>query len=396
LTAPPSKTFCILPWIHLYSNPDGNVLPCCVGDWQKPMGNVQNKKIEDVFNNEKFKQMRTNMLTGKRCEECTACYREEDAGNSSFRKHSNEQFDKYINDAVLNTNDDGSIDDFRLRYLDVRWSNICNFKCRSCGGTYSSSWAKEDGKSNAYTFAGGDSNDDLYKQFQKHFDTIEEFYFAGGEPLLTDKHYEILEYLIDHGRTDVKLRYNTNMSVLKYKGKSVLDLWKKFSNVVIGASLDHYGPKAEYIRHGTDWSLVESNLKLIRKEIPHIELHTNTVVSIFNIKTLPEFVQYIVDNNLVNVENYNPNFYNIMNPDYYSFKIIPEEDKADIIKSLEEFASKHGGNIEYGIKSIINGLRSSVYSPELKTKLWVKTKYYDHLRKESVTETFPEIQGWFR
>ena len=392
----PSKTFCILPWIHLYANPDGNVLPCCVGDWQKPMGNVQNKKIEDVFNNEKFKQMRTNMLKGKRCEECTACYRDEDDGNSSFRKHSNEQFEKYINDAVLNTNDDGSIDDFRLRYLDVRWSNICNFKCRSCGGTYSSSWAKEDGKSNVYTFAGGDSNDDLYKQFEPHFDTIEEFYFAGGEPLLTDKHYEILEYLISHGRTDVKLRYNTNMSVLKYKGKSVLDLWKKFGNVVIGASLDHYGSKAEYIRHGTDWSLVESNLKLIRKETPHVELHTNTVVSIFNIKTLPEFVQYIIDNDLVSIENYNPNFYNIMNPDYYSFKMIPEEDKIDIIKSLEEFASKHKGNIEYGIQGVINGLRSSVYSPELKTKLLVKTKYYDHLRNESIAETFPEIQEWFR
>ena len=392
----PSKTFCILPWIHLYANPDGNVLPCCVGDWQKPMGNVQNKKLEDVFNNEKFKQMRTNMLKGKRCEECTACYRDEDAGNSSFRKHSNEQFEKYIDDAVLNTNDDGSMDDFRLRYLDVRWSNICNFKCRSCGGTYSSSWAKEDGKSNAYTFAGGDSNDDLYKQFEPHFDTIEEFYFAGGEPLLTDKHYEILEYLIDHGRTDVKLRYNTNMSVLKYKGKNILDLWKKFSNVVIGASLDHYGSKAEYIRHGTDWSLVESNLKLIRKETPHVELHTNTVVSIFNIKTLPEFVQYIIDNDLVSIENYNPNFYNIMNPDYYSFKIIPEEDKIDIIKSLEEFASKHKGNIEYGIQGVINGLRSSVYSPELKTKLQIKTKYYDHLRKENVEETFPEIQGWFK
>jgi len=395
LTAP-SKTFCILPWIHLYANPDGNVLPCCVGDWQKPMGNVQNKKLEDVFNNEKFKQMRTNMLKGKRCEECTACYRDEDAGNSSFRKHSNEQFEKYIDDAVLNTNDDGSMDDFRLRYLDVRWSNICNFKCRSCGGTYSSSWAKEDGKSNAYTFAGGDSNDDLYKQFEPHFDTIEEFYFAGGEPLLTDKHYEILEYLIDHGRTDVKLRYNTNMSVLKYKGKNILDLWKKFSNVVIGASLDHYGSKAEYIRHGTDWSLVESNLKLIRKETPHVELHTNTVVSIFNIKTLPEFVQYIIDNDLVSIENYNPNFYNIMNPDYYSFKMIPEEDKIDIIKSLEEFASKHKGNIEYGIQGVINGLRSSVYSPELKTKLQIKTKYYDHLRKENVEETFPEIQGWFK
>ncbi len=392
----PSKTFCILPWIHLYANPDGNVLPCCVGDWQKPMGNVQNKKLEDVFNNEKFKQMRTNMLKGKRCIECTACYRDEDAGNSSFRKHSNEQFEKYIDDAVLNTNDDGSMDDFRLRYLDVRWSNICNFKCRSCSGTYSSSWAKEEGRGNVYTFAGGNSNDDLYKQFKPHFDTIEEFYFAGGEPLLTDKHYEILEYLINHDRTDVKLRYNTNMSVLKYKGKSVLDLWKKFSNVMIGASLDHYGSKAEYIRHGTDWPLVESNLKLIRKETPHVELHTNTVVSIFNIKTLPKFIQYIIDNDLVSTKNYNPNFYNIMNPDYYSFKIIPEEDKVDIIKSLEEFATQHGGNIKYGMQGVINGLRTSMYSPELKTKLLVKTKYYDDLRKESVEETFPEIQGWIR
>ena len=37
----PNKTFCILPWIHLYANPDGTVLPCCVGDWQQSMGNVQ-------------------------------------------------------------------------------------------------------------------------------------------------------------------------------------------------------------------------------------------------------------------------------------------------------------------------------------------------------------------
>ena len=89
-----------MPWIHLYANPDGNVLPCCVGDWQKPMGNVQNKKLEDVFNNEKFKQMRKNMLKGKRCIECTACYTDEDPGNSSFRKHSNEQFEKDIDGAV--------------------------------------------------------------------------------------------------------------------------------------------------------------------------------------------------------------------------------------------------------------------------------------------------------
>jgi len=125
-------------------------------------------------------------------------------------------------------------------------------------------------------------------------------------------------------------------------------------------------------------------------------LQTNTVVSIFNIKTLTQFLEYLIDNNLVNLKKYNPNFYNIMNPDYYSFKMIPEEDKIDIIKSLEEFASKHGGNIEYGIKGVVNGLRSSTYSPELKTKLKEKTKYYDELRNENIAETFPEIREWFK
>ena len=96
----PSKTFCILPWIHLYANPDGTVLPCCVGDWQQSMGNVQDGKLETVFNNESFKTMRRNMLAGEKCSQCTACYRDEDAGNSSFRKHSNEQFAKYVEDAV--------------------------------------------------------------------------------------------------------------------------------------------------------------------------------------------------------------------------------------------------------------------------------------------------------
>ena len=72
MTAPASKTFCILPWVHVYANPDGNVLPCCVGDYRLPMGNIQNSTLEQTFNNDKFKTMRKNMLQGKSCKECLA------------------------------------------------------------------------------------------------------------------------------------------------------------------------------------------------------------------------------------------------------------------------------------------------------------------------------------
>lgn len=392
MTALPSKTFCILPWIHIYSNPDGSVLPCCVGDWQKPMDNIQNKTLEEVFNNDRYKEMRVNMLSGKRCAECSACYRDEDDGNSSFRKHVNEQFEKHIPE-VSNTNADGTIDNFKLRYLDIRWSNICNFKCRSCSGTYSSSWAQEEGRKNVYIFAGGQNNDNLYKQFLPHFDTIEEFYFAGGEPLLTDKHYDILEYLIEQGRTDVKLRYNTNLSMLKYKNKNVLDMWKKFTNVYVGASLDHYGARAEYIRHGTDWNIIEKNLKEIRQQAPHVNLQTNTVVSLFNVFTLPEFIQYLIDNNLVDKEKYQPHFYNIMNPDFYGFGMLPDNFKEQVVNKLQQFMSEHNDNMKYAIQNIINGLASSIYDPGLKDKFLTKTEFYDSLRKENFDQTFPELIG---
>ena len=392
----PSKTFCILPWIHIYANPDGTVLPCCVGDYRQSMGNVQGSDINKVFNNDNFKEMRKNMLAGKRCGQCSACYRDEDAGNSSFRKHSNEQFEKHIDDAVKNTNADGTLDSFQLRYLDIRWSNICNFKCRSCGPLYSSSWATEHKQKNVYTFAGGINNDDLYEQFLPHFDTIEEFYFAGGEPLLTDKHYDILEYLIEHNRTDVKLRYNTNMSVLKYKSKNVLELWKKFSNVYIGASLDSWGPRAEYIRHGTEWKTIENNLKKIKDEAPHIHLQTNTVVSILNIKTLTQFIDYMLTNNLVDVKNYNPHFYNIMNPDFLSLSLLTDEERKEVIDTIQEYSITHKGNIEYSLKAVINGLKTIKNDPSLKQLFKKEISYYDILRNENGANTFPELGELFK
>lgn len=390
-----NKTFCILPWIHIYVNPDGSVLPCCVGDHRNPMGNVQDNKIDDIFNNDRFKSMRKKMLSGEKCEECIACYRDEQDGNSSFRKHVNEQFKNYIED-TKNTNIDGSINDYKLRYLDVRWSNICNFKCRSCSATYSSSWAKEDGKENIYIFAGGESNDNLYQQFKPHFDTIEEFYFAGGEPLLMDKHYDILEYLVDQNRTDVRLRYNTNLSSLRYKNKDVLEYWKKFKNVYVGASLDSWSTRAEYIRGGTDWNVIEKNLRLMAKEVPHVNLQTNTVVSLFNVLTIPEFLDYLIENNLVNEKKFKPHFYNIMNPDFYSFKVLPNEFKSLAIEKLQQYITDKNGDIQYGIQGIINGLQSSNYDPLLKEQLQLRTNYYDSLRNQNFLETFPELNKvWF-
>lgn len=372
----------------MYVNADGTVLPCCIADHHEPTGSVQQNTIQEVWNSESYKTIRKNMLEGKDCKECRACYRNEDNGIKSFRQDVNQRFAKHLH-LKDKTNADGSLDVLDLKYFDVRWSNICNFKCRSCSSTYSSSWAKEDNKDKVFIFAGGTDNDKLYQQFEPYFSEIEEFYFAGGEPLLTDKHYDILNYLIANNKTDVKLRYNTNLSNLKYKSQSVIEMWKKFKHVDVYVSLDSWDTRAEYIREGTVWSEVESNILLIKNEAPHVNLQMSTVVSAFNVSTIPEFIEYLKNKNLFLQNNFYPSFYNIMNPECYSFSIFTEEEKNRIIEKLETV--NYSTHINKLINQVISTLKNTEYNKNSRQQFIKQTAYYDNKRNQNFVTTFPEI-----
>ena len=110
-------------------------------------------------------------------------------------------------------------------------------------------------------------NPDFLKEIIEQVPNFKTAYFAGGEPLITEEHYILLEEMIRTGASNtVSLRYNTNLSNFKFKDKDILSLWKHFKKKIdIYASVDHYGERAEYIRHGTNWATVEENLILAKK-----------------------------------------------------------------------------------------------------------------------------------
>jgi radical SAM protein with 4Fe4S-binding SPASM domain len=391
-----SKTFCIYPWIHIYANPDGSVLPCCVADHRKSLGNLRTQTLKEVWNSDGYKNIRRKMIAGEKCEECNGCYQMENSGIKSVRQSKNESYKEFL-DFVNDTNEDGSLNEINLRHFDIRWSNICNFKCRSCSSTYSSTWAQEDisngQKKTVYILAGGQSNDIIYEQFLPYLADINTFYFAGGEPLLTDKHYDILEHLISIGRTDIKIEYNTNLSCLKYKNKSVIDLWKQFANVSINASIDSWEQRAEYIREGTVWKDIEHNIKIIQQEVPHVKLHTGSVISVFNLYTIPDFFNYLLDNEIFNKETFHPYFYNIINPDYYSANVLPDNLKTIIINRLSEV--NYTTSINNEIQKVITYLKNSTYNPELREQFIKTTIYYDRIRNKDFLQTFPELESLF-
>jgi len=139
-----SKTFCMFPWLHLNVTPHGSVYPCCSSDYTAPFDNVKNNSLKDIFNNEKMKQLRLNMLNEKKSSICDYCYKHEESSPFSFRKYSIEHFSKSFDELVTQTQADGSVPDFKMKYFDVRFSNICNMKCRTCGSEFSSmaGWRK--------------------------------------------------------------------------------------------------------------------------------------------------------------------------------------------------------------------------------------------------------------
>jgi radical SAM protein with 4Fe4S-binding SPASM domain len=389
-----NKSFCIYPWIHMYVNPDGSVLPCCVGEYDKHLGNVRENTIEEIWNNDRYKQLRRNMLEGKKCDTCRACYQQEDSGNESTRISKNKEFAHLI-PLVQHTLEDGTYPEMTLRHFDVRWSNICNFKCRSCSSTYSSTWAQEDSANGKhkeiFIMADGDDNSRLYEQFKPYFKDIESFYFAGGEPLMTDKHYAILEHLIETNNTDVKISYNTNLSNLHYKNKSVIELWKHFPNIQVFASLDHYGDRAEYIREGTNWSKIENNIKLIKRETPHVRLNFSAVISAFNVFTITDFLDYVLEQKLFDTNVY-PTFYNIVHPEYYSASILNDMLKWSVINKIKAKSHKYNAHVQGLLRDVVRHLENSKYDENLKEQFIVHTDYYDKIRNRNFEKTFPELR----
>ena len=187
-------------------------------------------------------------------------------GVPSFRTQSNKQWGKYFDDILATTDmNTGRIVNFRMRYFDIRFSNICNFKCRTCGSAFSSQWEQEDLKSHSETgvphytmeIEKGNTKEFLRNVIQQ-VPNFEVAYFAGGEPLITDEHYILLDEMIKTQNTDIQLRYNSNISNFKYKKRDIFKLWKHFSQPIqVYASIDHIGDRAEYIRSGTNWKTIE-------------------------------------------------------------------------------------------------------------------------------------------
>lgn len=391
-----NPSFCMLPWIHIYADPVGQVMPCCIA--QTVVGSSIDSSLMDLVNSTEMKKLRVDMLEGRKNAACAACHVHESQGITSSRQNWNRRFERYFSQAVTNTDANGNLREFKMAYFDFRFSNICNFKCRTCGAPFSTQWEQEDIKRNLpYARIYPKNNDKrILNEIIAHIPHMEQAYFAGGEPLITEEHYILLEEMIKQNRTDIKLNYNSNISNLKFKGKDLLELWRQFKHPIdMSASIDHYGERAEYIRSGTEWNTVENNLRRLA-QIDHVNLSLNSVISIFNYVSFDKFYHYLIESELYSPKSFTFSIYPMVSPFHLTSQVLPKEVKergtAAMNKLVDLMKSKEFSNNQImQVENAINWTNAADSWDTFKDYFKKEVNEIDTVRGEDFTKVFPEL-----
>lgn len=405
------KHFCVLPWVHFHSWPDGRVMPCCIADSNQPVADLKNNEsIIQMMNSEDFKKVRQAMLNDEPVDLCKRCYDLELIGTWTMRQsHNRRRGLEYVDYISKNTEDDGTIHDFQMKYMDLRFSNICNMKCRSCGPGCSSQWAQE-----FVDRMGTDEYEKYFKTRKIVIDTAEEMnfmnklkpylkdvlevYFAGGEIIITPEHYECLDYWIENGLNEqVELTYTTNFSSLKYKKDvDLISYWKKFPKLKIWASLDAHGDVAECIRKGTDWNRIVNNIKMVKEQVPHAEFQITPTISIWNVFTFPDFFDYMMEQGFID-KNSSPRFNLATNPWYANIMILPKHVKRRLTELYRVYQERYKDNTELhnGFKMIIYNLNVGEENKGGIQEFIKFNEELDQFRDEKLEELIPELKEVF-
>lgn len=402
-----SKTICTLPWTHLNFEPQGKVTPCCLTAHHRYYaGDLNKDSVEGIWNSDNMKDLRKRMISGEEPEICSKCYDSEKITGDSSRLHYNKMFPDVYKDIENITSEDGTCSKMELQYWDFRFSNLCNMKCRSCGPISSSLWVNDAKKlgwiteADKLSFIANVNNTpkiDFLKEQVKH---VKRIYFAGGEPLLMKEHWEILDFLIEQGRFDVKLAYNTNMSVLEYNGRKAFDYWDKWYRfqIEVWPSIDEIGDRAELIRSGTKWEKVDANIRKL-SGYHNIFVKPNITIGAWNVHRIPEIIEYFYDVGIihnrewVNFDNFNINI--IDSPPHYGLSILPYEYKQSVKDKLQtwiqEYNAENNTNIWPILKQVLHHLDVKEQNEKALERFRKVTSTLDDIRKEDFYSVVPEL-----
>jgi organic radical activating enzyme len=321
------ETFCLAPWINFAIHTDNTYRICCNMKNVKKIYLDEDSNLESIINNEYVTNIRRKMLNNEYVSECENCYISELFKKKSSRIEYNENDIELKKQILFKKKETIKLKDISI--VDFRFNNKCNFACKTCNSEHSSRWEKALNKKQIKKDESIEKK--IIENLKNNKIDPKLFYFAGGEPLINDFHWEAIDFLIENKRFDVSIFYNTNLSVLKYKNNDFIEKLKNFKNVLVSASCDSLYRKGEYIRYGFKHQNFINNINELKKN--NFKYSITTVVSFLNLIYLNDFLNDLIDNNInqdisfiIAIHNNSNDFFNM--PQNLFDKIILEINKA--------------------------------------------------------------------
>jgi len=380
-----SKTFCVLPWIHLATNASGNLRVCCNSTpgknmILKPDGTPYKLWRDDLYeawHSDTYKEIRAQMLAGERPEMCQRCFREEDVGIKSARQSWNQKWQE--------ARDYPASPPMDIKYVDLRLGNLCNLRCRMCNPYASNQWVDEWQALTGEDLGGSEINRLKYMDWPENpktwenlfsiVDSIDEIYLTGGEPTIIREQHKLLDHVIERGiAKDIKLKYNTNLTNVP---RHLLSKWEEFRNVQLNCSIDATGALDRYIRYPSNWNKIVENFEAVNKlDNGYVEVHCT--VQMYNITRLHELIEW--------AEPYGYKIYfNILNhPECLNIRVIDQKLKEQVSERLTRYTYLDR------VQGVIDYMNSEDWS-HLYPEFVRYTEVLDESRDENGRDLLPEL-----
>lgn len=365
--------FCPAPFSLIYTNTDGQLLPCSwaqsADKWDKPLGpnisNVTPKKYyvrDRVLNNLRYEMLTPGSDLEMVEQVCSSCRKQEKNYGRSRRQASlkiiSNNYDLWprIEMVVqrfklalmrLDKREDALFSE-RLFEVQVKaFGNKCNLDCYMCipfdssvrtetmhGEHMEDQKVFSEGYMQKIGTVSSDRVDEIIEQIVALAPYIYNLKLIGGEPLVMKPFYKLLEKIVETGESQhMYCKYQTNMSVIEFDRVKISKFIPDFERFEFTVSLDAYGKANDYIRRRSNWDEIVNNVRHVN-EYPNVFVNINGAISFLSVLRFHELIAWFKDNqDLFDQINWS----NIRGPEKLCANMLPAPIKEKLIPKYEGF-----------------------------------------------------------
>ena len=429
-----SPTFCLAKWHH-------TTIYLHTGDTHSCYHPAPHRiSLEEIKNNPSAlhntltkKKERAKMLVGEKPEGCKYCWNVESLGadHISDRMIRNQSIFKPERvEEILTKPWDFNVNP---EYVEVAFSNECNFKCGYCHPMASSSYHAEIKKFGKVEGVNNHALDiDWFKPMEEDQNpyikawwewwpelskTLNILRITGGEPLMHKSTWNLFDRLKQEPRPHLELNLNSNLGIsprlvnkLSSNINELLEM-KAIKKFKLYSSIDSFGERAEYMRTGLDVELWESNMKSYL-DITGADI---TFMCTFNVLSVTSFTLFLEKMLEWRKQYHHPSRRRIRfdtpylkEPLQYDMHILPKEEYLPyfdkILKFIEDNTDEKDttkfSDLEYERFRRVRNYFASVTYEDSKITEGRKDFYnwfneYDRRRNVSFLKTFPEMENFY-